>query len=237
MKPFSLDPDVKVLLPDGSTRSLMTYLVPTALFMLAALILMTSLFTPYWTMTMKAPQYPKGLKINVYLSHIEGDVFEIDELNHYLGMPKLDEGGRIERSISIVAMVVLGFLLVGSIFVHNQWAALFALPALGFPLMFLADLWWILDQYGHSIDPKSALGGAIKPFTPPLFGEGKIGQFGTVAMPEVGLFLAFAASFVILVGLWYHRSAYKPIVDARKRMREGVAVAQEAQHAHASARP
>jgi hypothetical protein len=237
MKFPSLDPDVKVLLPDGSTRSLMTYLAPTALFMLAALLLMTSIFTPYWTMRMSAPQYPKGLRVNVYLSHIEGDVFEIDELNHYLGMPKLDEGGRLERSLSIVAMVVLGFLLVGSIFVHNQWAALFTLPALGFPFMFLADLWWILYQYGHSIDPKSALGGAIKPFTPPLFGEGKIGQFGTSATPEVGLFLAFAAMCVILVGLWYHRAAYKPIVDARKRMREGQRIAPETQVARAGARP
>ena len=237
MKPFSLDPDVKVLLPDGSTHSLTIYLVPTALFMLAALLLMTSIFTPYWTMTMHAPQYPKGLRVNVYINHIEGDVFEIDELNHYLGMPKLDEGGRLERSISIVAMVVLGFLLIGSIFVHNQWAALFTLPALLFPFMFLADLWWILDQYGHSIDPKSALGGAIKPFTPPIFGEGKIGQFGTVAMPEIGLFITFAAMFVILVGLWYHRAAYKPIVDARKRMREGQRIAQETQAVQASARP
>jgi hypothetical protein len=237
MKFLSLDPDVKVLLPDGSSRPLMTYLAPTALFMLAALLLMVSIFTPYWSMKMFAPQYPKGLKVDVYINHIEGDVLEIDALNHYLGMPKLDEGGQLERSLSIVAIIVVGFLLIGSIFVHNQWAALFTLPTLSFPFIFLADLWWILYQYGHSIDPKSALGGAIKPFTPPLFGEGKIGQFGTYAAPEIGLFLACAALFVILVGLWYHRAAYKPIVDARKRMREGQRVMQETQVAQMSARP
>lgn len=214
---FLLDPDVKVMLPDGSTRRLVNYLLPSALLMLAALLLMISMFLPYWSMTMHAPQYPKGLKVDVYINHLEGDMREIDELNHYLGMPPLDEGGRLERSISIWAMVALGLLLMAGVFIHNQWAGILALPALGFPFAFLADLWLILYRYGHSIDPTSALGGAVKPFTPPILGPGKVGQFGTVAGFEIGLYLAGAALGVMLVGLWFHRAAYKPIVDARKR--------------------
>lgn len=212
-----IDPDIKVLLPDGSTRSLTTYLIPSAWLMAAAVLLMVSMVVPYWSMTLKAPQYPKGLKVDVYINHIQGDVTEIDGLNHYLGMPPLDEGGKLERSISLLAVVAFGMLLLADMFVHNQWAALLALPAIGFPLGFLADLYLILYNYGHSIDPKSALGSAIKPFTPPLIGEGKIGQFASVAEPQLGLFLAFAASALILVGLYYHRKAYKPVVEARKR--------------------
>ena len=224
MKRFlSLDPDVKVLLPDGSTRALTNFLLPSALLMLAALLLMTSMFTPYWSMTMTAPQYPKGLKVDVYVNRLEGDMREIDELNHYLGMPKLDEGGKFERSISVFAMIVLGLLLVAGVFIHNQWAGILAIPALGFPIAFLADLALILYQYGHSIDPDSALGGAIDPFTPPLFGVGKVGQFGTVANAEIGLVLAFVAVGVVLLGLWFHRAAYKPIVDARRKIKSSAA--------------
>jgi hypothetical protein len=219
MKFLNLDPDVKVLLPDGSVRRLTEYLIPSALLMLAALLLMISMFTPYWSMTLKAPQYPKGLKVEVYVNRLEGDVFEVDELNHYLGMPPLDEGGKLERSISILAIVVLGLLLVAGVFIHNQWAGVLAIPALGFPLAFLADLWLILYQYGHSIDPTSALGGAVDPFTPPIFGVGTVGQFSTVASAEIGLILAFVAVGVVLIGLWFHRAAYKPIVDARKRLK------------------
>jgi hypothetical protein len=134
-------------------------------------------------------------------------------------MPELDKGGQLERSISAVAIVILGLLLISAVFVHNQWAAVLALPILGYPVIFLADLWYILYQYGHSIDPKSALGGAIKPFTPPLWGEGKVGQFGTVANFEIGFYLAIAAVLVALIGMWFHRSAYKPLADARKRVR------------------
>ncbi len=215
---LNLDPDVKVQLPDGSTHPLTTYLLPSALLMFAALLLMISMITPYWSLTLKAPQYPKGLRVDVFVSDLHGDMSEIDELNHYLGLPPLNQGGQFERSISVVAIVTLGLLLMAGVFVHNRWAALFALPALGFPFVFLGDLWWILYRYGHSIDPHSALGGAIQPFTPPLFGDGKVGQFGTFAKPEIGLYLAFAAVVVVLIGLWYHRAAYKPIVDARRRM-------------------
>ncbi len=218
MKFFSLDPDVKVLLPDGSTRHLTDYLLPSALLMLAALMLMISMFLPYWSMTMHAPQYPKGLRVDVYINHLEGDMREIDELNHYLGMPTLDAGGRLERSISYFAVVVLGLLLIAGVFVHNQWAGVLALPVLGFPPAFLADMYLILYRYGHSIDPTSALGGAVKPFTPPLFGEGTVGQFGTVASFGIGFYLAMGAVAVVLAGLWFHRAAYKPIVDARKRI-------------------
>jgi len=219
MQLLNLDPDVKVLLPDGSTKSLTTYLLPSALLMIASLMLMISMFVPYWGMTMYAPQYPKGLTVNVYVSHLEGDVREIDELNHYIGMPPLDEGGRLERSISTISIVTFALLLIAGVFVHNQWAGVLALPVIGYPLIFLADLFYILYTYGHSIDPKSALGGAIKPFTPPLFGEGVIGQFKSIAYGGPGLYLAVGAGLVVIVGLWFHRAAYKPIVDARKKIK------------------
>jgi hypothetical protein len=81
----------------------------------------------------------------------------------------------------------------------------------------VADLWWILYQYGHSIDPSSALGGAIEPFTPPILGRGEVAQFATIAQFEIGFYLALAAVAVVLVALWFHRAAYKPLVEARKR--------------------
>ncbi|MFN7965304.1 MAG: cytochrome C [Acidobacteriota bacterium] len=219
---LQLDPDVKVLLPDGSEHRLGEYLLPSALLMLATMLLLVSMFLPYWSMTMLAPQYPKGLKVSVYLNHLQGDVREIDELNHYLGMPPLDAGGQLERSMSIAALAVLGLLLVSGVFVHNRWAGVLALPSLLFPVIFVADLWFILYRYGHSIDPHSALGAAIKPFTPPIIGAGKVGQFGTVASFEVGMWLAIAAVVVVAAAMWFHRAAYKPLAEARARVRAAV---------------
>ena len=51
-------------------------------------------------------------------------------------------------------------------------------------------------------------------FTPPVLGPATIANFDTLALPGPGLLLALAASVVIGFGLWYHRKAYKPLVEA-----------------------
>ncbi len=202
--------------PEELQRHRERYLLPTALLGLAALLLLISIFTPYWKLTLHAPQYPRGLHVYAYLNRLEGDVREIDGLNHYIGMRPLEEAAQLERSLSIMMIVVLSLLVAAAIFIHNWWAALLALPALLFPFGFLADLYYWLHTFGHSLDPKAPLSAAIKPFTPPVLGVGRVGQFRTVAMPHAGLILATVASLLILVGLYFHRRAYKPLVDARR---------------------
>ncbi len=192
------------------------YVLPTVLLACAALLLLVSIFTPYWQMTLHAPQYPKGLKVYAYLTHLTGDVREIDGLNHYIGMRPLNEAAQLERSLAIMMVCVLGLLILGAIFIHNRWAALLVLPAVLYPVGFLADLWYWLDNFGQNLDPRAALSSTIKPFTPPVLGAGYVGQFKTVALPHLGLTLASVASILILLGLWYHRRAYKPLVDAQQ---------------------
>ena len=190
------------------------YLVPTALFLLAALLLLVSTFLPYWEMTLFAPQYPKGLVVQAYLNDVQGDVSEIDGLNHYIGMRPLAEAATFEKSISIIGMVMLALLVLAAVFVHSRWAALLALPALLFPVVFLLDLQYWLANFGTNLDPTAALSSSIKPFVPKVLGVGLIGQFKTEAGPAAGLWLAILASGLILVGLYFHRRAYKPLVDA-----------------------
>ncbi|MFW6059446.1 MAG: cytochrome C [Phycisphaeraceae bacterium] len=192
------------------------YLLPSALLLLAAILLIASIFTPYWKMTLHAPQYPGGLHVTAYLDRLEGDVQEVDGLNHYIGMRPLGEAAQLERTLGIYMVVALALLLLASIVTHNWWALLLALPAILFPPFFLLDLYYWLSTFGQNLDPTAPLSSAIKPFTPPVLGEGKVGQFRTVATPGIGLILASISSLVILIALWFHRVAYKPIVDARK---------------------
>jgi hypothetical protein len=209
----------RVLGPRIPTGELQThwarYLLPTLFFAIAAILLVASLLQPYWRMTLHAPQYPKGLTVLAYVNHLEGDVKEIDGLNHYIGMRPLDEAATFERSISLIGIGVLALLILAAIYVHSRWAALLALPALLMPALFLLDLQYWLANFGQNLDPTAPLSSSIKPFIPPVLGEGKIAQFRTVAEPELGLWLACAASVVILIGLWFHRRAYKPLMEAQ----------------------
>ena len=190
----------------------MRYLVPTLLFVAAAVLLIISVFLPYWEMELLAPQYPKGLRVTAFANRLTGDVAEIDGLNHYIGMRPLDEAAQFEKSVSVIGIAALALLILAAIFVHTKWVVLLVLPAILMPFLFLADLQWWLWKFGTNLDPAAPLSSAIKPFVPSVLGSGKIAQFETVATPGTGLYLALLASILIIVGLYYHRKAYKPLV-------------------------
>ncbi|MHC4142092.1 MAG: cytochrome C [Planctomycetota bacterium] len=187
------------------------YRVPTIVLWLARLALLVSIFLPYWRMELEAPQYPKGLSVEAYLNHLTGDVREIDALNHYIGMRPLNEAAQLERSLSIAAIIALMLLVEGAAIVRTKWAALLTLPAILFPAFFLGDLCFWLQNFGQNLDPNAALSSTIGPFTPPVLGVGVIGQFRTIAYPGPGLILSACASLLIVVALFFHRRAYKPL--------------------------
>lgn len=184
-------------------------LVPTLLLGAAALSLLLSIFLPYWRMTLHAPQYPKGLHIQLYVNRITGDVAEIDGLNHYIGMAPLGGAALFERSVAIIGIAILALLLLAAVLLRNRWAALLALPGLLYPAIFLIDLFYWLNRFGHTLDPRAPLSTSIKPFTPTILGEGHVGQFRTTASLDSGYLLALAAAVLIVIGLYLHRRAYR----------------------------
>jgi hypothetical protein len=180
-------------------------------------LIIISIFLPYWSLVLHAPQYPKGLVVNAYINHLEGDVQEIDGLNHYIGMRPLNEAAQLERTISIFAIIALALLVLAAVFIHSPWAALLSLPAVLLPPVFLADLFFWLNHFGQNLDPNAALSNSVDPFTPTILGEGFIGQFKTVAYADFGLLMAAGASLLILLGLYLQRRAYKPLVKVDGR--------------------
>ena len=116
------------------------YAAPTLIFMAARVLLLVSIFLPYWHMELVAPQYPDGLHLTAYVNHLQGDVKEIDGLNHYIGMRPLNQAAAFERAVSIWMVVAMFLLVEGAALVHSKWAVLLAIPAIGFPVGFLVDL-------------------------------------------------------------------------------------------------
>jgi len=188
------------------------FLLPSIIMVLAAFILFISIFFPYWKLTLFAPQYPEGLQASMYVNRLTGDIQEIDGLNHYIGMKPMGEAAVLERTLSIFMIVGLVLLIAGTIFVHSPFALFLCIPAILYPLFFLGDLYFWMRTFGMNLDSRAALSSAIQPFVPPLLGEGKIAQFLTVASWEIGLYMSIAASILIIIGLYYHRKAYKPLI-------------------------
>lgn len=202
--------------PEEAWRRSFRYGMPGLLLLVARVLLLVSLFLPYWRMELRAPQYPDGLHMTAYLNHLTGDVAEIDGLNHYIGMRPLNEAAQIERRIGVFVMIAFVVMLELAAYIHSPWAAVLVLPAVLFPVVFLVDLQLWMRHFGLNLDPEAPLSSAIEPFVPTAIGHGGIGQFTTMAWPGPGLILATVASVVLVAAMYFHRRAYLPLVRAQQ---------------------
>lgn len=179
-----------------------------ALAVVGALLFAASYFLPYWEFRLFAPQYPQGLELVISLDGVTGDTFEINTINHYIGMGHLDDAAKIERAFGGWLIGGLGLAVVVVLMFAGKnlgWLALLA--GLGLPIGFLTDTFYWMYHFGHDLDPKAPID--LKPFTPTLFGEGKVGQFRTIATPGPGFWLAILAIALIGGAVWQRRKVCK----------------------------
>ncbi len=171
------------------------------LLLAAAAAVLSSVFFPYWYLTVKAPQYPKGLRVQVYMDRVTGDVGEIDNLNHYIGMRPLKEAAKLEKKLAVPGIVLIVLCLVLAVFIRGKFSILLILPAIVLPPLFAADLYFWLRDFGLNLDPRAALSSSVKPFIPPLLGQGKIAQFHADANFGLGHGLSMLSAFLSLAAV------------------------------------
>jgi copper chaperone NosL len=158
-----------------------------------ALAVLLSYQLPYWNFHLVAPQYPKGLSLQIALYGVLGDVQEIDILNHYIGMMPMSTAASLERSVSAYVVAAMGIgTLAGIVATGKRLGWLGLIPALGLPIGFLGDTLYWMYRFGHELDPHAPL--EFSPFMPVLIGAGNIGQFHTTAWPASGFWLVLLGS-------------------------------------------
>ena len=185
------------------------FLFPTLCLGFAGLLIIASIFLPYWQMEVQPSEASQTARVSVYLNHLEGPVTQIDRLSEEIGIRPLTEAAELERSLSVAVVVVIALLVIAAVYIHNQYAALLSLPAVVFPVVFLLDLYYWLRQLGTEIP--SASNGLI---VPRLSGTAQVGSHTIVTSLGSGFLLATVASILIVLGLLLHRRAYRPLVQA-----------------------
>lgn len=184
------------------------------LALLSVVLFSSSYKLSWWRFWLYAPQYPKGLGLTISLTGMGGDVHEIDLLNHYIGMKHLEDAAALERRLAIwgvIAIAVVTFALL--VLAGKKLNKLVAIPALMFPVVFLADSLYWLYSFGHQLDPKAPL--HIAPFTPQLFGNGQIGQFETFARPELGFWVALGGVACVVTATILRARVCRGCADAK----------------------
>ncbi len=163
---------------------------------LGALLLGALYLLPLWHIALKAPQYPEGIGMYIWVDQITGqkphDLQNINGLNHYIGMKPIDPDAIPELRFMPVALgaliaIGLGAALWGRRRGLYLWTAAFTAGALAG----LADFYrWGYD-YGHSLDPTAAIKIPGMSYQPPLLGSKQILNFIATSLPAAGGWIAF----------------------------------------------
>lgn len=174
---------------------------PRLLLLFAFLLLVPTYLLPLWKMTMFAPQYPDGLRLEIYSYKLEGgnagqDVKEINILNHYIGMKDLTAADFSEFKWIPFVVGMLGLLFLRAP-VHGKMSDLIDVLVLYvyFGLFSLWSFGFKLYSYGHNLAPTASV--KVLPFTPPIFGHKKLANFEVYSYPAAGSY-ALAAVAVVL---------------------------------------
>jgi hypothetical protein len=189
---------------------------PRVAMMLAALMLAAIYLFPLWNLTMFAPQYQEGLRLDIYSYKLEGgnegqDIKEINVLNHYIGMRDLAAEDFTEFKWMPFVVGAIGLLVLRAV-VHGKVAHLVDVIVLfgyfsAFSLWsFAYKLWW----YGHNLAPTAAV--KVDPFMPPLFGYKQLANFEVYSYPGFASYALGASMMLLLVA---------GVMAARQLRREG----------------
>jgi len=163
------------------------------LLVLLIVPLLLSFAFPLWQISMKAPQYPDGLKMDIWSYRVVGgndghDIKEINVLNHYIGMhtitrEELRDLDWIPFGIVAMALLALRAAVLGNVRTMIDLSMIaFYISAVAF-----GRFVWMLYDFGHHLDPKAPV--KIEPFMPVVVGSKQIANFLTHSMPQLGSIL------------------------------------------------
>ena len=159
---------------------------------IASLSLALAFVWPLWAVYLQAPQYPEGLGMLIRVNDIGGlkpnDLASINNLNHYIGMKRIEPDSITELRIMpfvVGALMVMGLAAAasGRRWMARAWVLVFAAVA----IVGLADFYkWEYD-YGHDLDFENAI---IKVpgmnYQPPLIGTKQLLNFRATSLPAPG---------------------------------------------------
>lgn len=162
----------------------------------AVLLLLVAARLPIWRAVFSAPQYPQGLNISAYGDKVTGDLGEITELSHYIGMAPFNFVGMPEMRLWPLVILVGIAAAVMAVVTRRRWLRRLACTGLWLiPVGALVDVQFRLWQTGHSLDPLSPI--HVSAFTPRVVGPTTLMNFILWAFPGWALILITVAAALV----------------------------------------
>ena len=172
------------------------------LLALAVIPLALSFSEPLWQIRLEAPQYPNGLYMSIFSHKLDGGgggqhIKEINTLNHYIGMHKIDRGELsdldwIPFALGLLVLLTLRCAAIGNVRALVDLAVLTSYVAAFSMVRFVYKLY----VFGHNLDPAAPF--KVEPFTPAILGSKQIANFTTYSTPQLGSYLVGAFALLVL---------------------------------------
>jgi copper chaperone NosL len=173
--------------------------ISQALLLLAAVMLIGSLFVPIWRIELEAPQYPEGLALLIYANKLGGDVDIINGLNHYIGMATLHTENFIEFTLLTYIISAFALFAVIAAFMGKKvWINVLFVSFLVFGIISMVDFYRWNYNYGHNLNPDAAIKVPGMSYQPPLLGYKQLLNFGAFSVPDIGGWLFIGAGVFML---------------------------------------
>ncbi len=170
-----------------------------SLIVVSGLVLLISIFVPIWRIELDAPQYPEGLKLQIFANKIGGDVDIINGLNHYIGMDTLHTENFIEFTLLpyIISAFAVIFIFVGFLG-RPKYLVFIILLFILFGVVSMIDFYRWNYNYGHNLDPNAAIIVPGMAYQPPLIGYKKLLNFGAYSVPDIGGWLIILSGLMLV---------------------------------------
>lgn len=168
--------------------------------LVAAIMVFVGAQLPLWEMEMQAPQYPQGLTLVAYGWKMEGDLAEVNALNHYVGVSPINPDDLLELQLfPYAAGALVTALLLGTVLArHWLLKAALAAGAWAMAVGFLVDLQIWLYRTGHSLQPDAPM--RMDDFTPKVVGTTQVMNFRNESMVVDGFWLILGAAILVSFG-------------------------------------
>ena len=190
---------------------------------LAVLVIpmLLSFTQPLWRISMVAPQYPRGLTLDIFAYKLRGgneghDINEINELNHYIGMMKINREQMsdldwIPFAFGFLVLITLRAAAVGNVRSLVDLTVLITYVS----LFALARFVYKLYAFGHYLDPRAPV--HVEPFMPVILGAKQVANFKTYSYPMAGsVLMGIFAMGVVFITVWHFYRGYQDTWGSRK---------------------
>ena len=187
------------------------------LMLLAALSLSLLFLFPMWKIYLKAPQYPEGLEMHIWVNKLGGNteyaLQNFNILNHYIGMEKINADSFAElKYMPYIVYFLIATGILAAILNNRKLVLAWLIIVIAGGIAGLIDFYLWLVKFGTNLNPEAPIKVPGMTYVPPFLGRKQLLNFEALSLPDIGglsIGLAILLAGIAVYIEFFHRKKVK----------------------------